>query len=170
MQNLNFERLIATLTRDEGKYLERYCVDDIPHIGIGRNLKGKGLTPEELAYLEVTSVDEVQKITEAQANHLLQNDIQEAQNNLQRFFGEQWHQISAPRREALINICFNVGFYGFKGFEKMIKAIRKSDWESAAHETEDSKAARQTGRRYFRLAAVLRTNDPAGFEVDWSEG
>ena len=69
-------------------------------------------------------------------------------------------------QEVVVNLIFNLGAITFKGFKKAISAFLDEDWDRAADEILDSREARQMGQRYARLANVLRTQDPAGFELE----
>ena len=58
----------------------------IETIGIGRNLKDRGITKEELEYMDIPSMDVVYEhgITEADARYLAMNDIRIVENELCR--------------------------------------------------------------------------------------
>ena len=71
-------------------------------------------------------------------------------------------------QEVVVNLIFNLGHVTFRKFKKAISAFLDRDWNRAADEILDSREARQTGQRYARLANVLRTQDPAGFELEGS--
>ena len=58
----------------------------IDTIGIGRNLEGRGISKEELDYMDIPSIDAVYEhgITEADAYYLATNDIAIVENELTR--------------------------------------------------------------------------------------
>lgn len=69
-------------------------------------------------------------------------------------------------QEVLVNLVFNLGAGTFKKFRTAIVAFLFEDWHGAADAILDSRAVPQTRQRYLRLAYVLRTQDPAGFELE----
>lgn len=53
--------------------------------------------------------------------------------------------LDATRQDAIVNLAFNMGINGLKGFSKMLDAISRQDWKQAAVELADSKWAKQVG-------------------------
>ena len=159
------ERLRETLKRDEGFDLRRHEVQGIDHIGYGINLEQE-LPDELLEYLGVEAEDTIQEITQEQADYLLDYYVGIAEGDCITIFGDQWCQLSDLRQEVLINLAFNLGLPRLKAFRKMIVAIREEDWTEAAAQMLDSKAARQTGKRYQRLARTFEMNDESYLKLD----
>ena len=155
---MNSERLLACLKRDEGCNLKRHLVAGIPHIGMGINLTNP-LPDEVLAYLGVEDEDDIEGITQEQADWLAQRAIDTAIGDAEAIFAECWDDLSAVRQEVLVNLAFNLGESRLRRFRKMVTAVLEGDYKTAAAEMLDSKAARQTGDRYKRLADTLRYND-----------
>ena len=87
---------------------------------------------------------------------LLEADVREAVRAAEVVFGNDWHDMPAPAKEVVVQVVFNLGWHGFSQFKKTIAALRHHDWETAAAELLDSRAARQTGQRYVRYADTLR--------------
>ena len=87
---------------------------------------------------------------------LLEADVREAVRAAEVVFGNDWHDMPAPAKEVAVQVIFNVGLHGFSQFKKTIAAFRHHDWQKAAAELLDSRAARQTGQRYVRYADTLR--------------
>jgi len=52
-------------------------------------------------------------------------------------------------------MVFNMGMHTFLGFEKMIAALKRGDYEEARKQMLDSKWARQVGDRANRLAKMM---------------
>ena len=154
---MNKQRLRETLKRDEGFELKRHEVQGIDHIGYGINLEQE-LPDELLKYLGVEDENDIQEITQEQADYLLDYYVGIAEGDCIIIFGDQWHQLSGLRQEVLINLAFNLGLPRLKAFRKMIAAIREEDWTEAGAQMLDSKAARQTGGRYQRLAKAFETD------------
>ena len=113
-----------------------YLVIGTPTIGIGRNLRGKG-------------------ITEAEAIVLCSNDVQECMCDLEKIFPEFW-RYSVDRRHALINMRFNLGPNRFRNFKRMILAIEGERWDLAGDEMLRSRWEQQVGRRAHELAEMVR--------------
>ena len=97
---------------------------------------------------------------------LLENDLKICETDAVSIFGPDFETYSLPRQEVIVNLLFNLGAGTFRKFRRAIAAMKDGRWDDAGAEILDSRAARQTGQRYHRLARVLSTDDPAGFEVD----
>lgn len=69
-----------------------------------------------------------------------------------------WPTLSLVRRNAVINMVFNLGFPGFMKFKNMNAAMLVGDYERAAREMLDSTWANQVGDRAKRLAQQIRTD------------
>ena len=126
------------LVVDEGMRLTVYKdLLGIDTIGVGRNLRDKG-------------------ITEAEALRLLDHDIDECLQDLMMF---PWFvRLDGVRQIALVNLRFNLGRAGFRGFHKMIAALAASDHARAATELLMSKWSTQVApARRDRLVAMVKT-------------
>lgn len=66
--------------------------------------------------------------------------------------------LSDVRHEVLIEMIFNLGFSRFRTFKKMLAALEKQDFETAADEMLDSRWARQVKGRAIRLAEAMRND------------
>ena len=123
----------------EGKENKPYrCTADKLTIGVGRNLEDKGLTDDEIMYL-------------------LENDIKEAEQDLEQF--DWYSKLKWERKRAVIDMRINLGLRGLLSFKKMIAKIESEEWEEAAYEMLDSKWAAQVGMRSERLAKMMRTGE-----------
>ena len=133
---VDMERLKKQLVIDEGLELKPYrCSADKLTIGVGRNIQEVG-------------------ITEAEAMVLLENDIARVAGEGTQAF--DWFLGLTPiRKEAIINLVFNMGLSKFKQFKKTIAFIEAGDWERAGAELLDSNYARQVGQRSQRVANML---------------
>lgn len=165
MRKVNHSRLRATLERDEGCDLNRHEVQGIDHIGYGINLEQE-LPDELLNYLGVDDEDDIQSITQEQADYLLFQYVDIATADCEHIYGAVWDNLSGLRQEVLINLCFNLGLPRLKAFRKMNAAIRSEAWTEAAAQMLDSKAARQTGDRYPRLAKAFQNDDQSALELE----
>ena len=105
-------------------------------------------------------------LSDEQCYTLLETDVKDCVKDAVAIFGAAFDTYDLPRQEVIVNLLFNLGLGTFKKFRRAITAIKAGDWDEAGVQILDSRAARQTGQRYHRLARVLSTGDPAGFEVD----
>ena len=123
----------------EGLKLKPYrCTAGKLTIGVGRNLDDKGISHDE-------------------AMLLLRNDIEEVTRQLERY---SWYVALGPtRRKVLIDMAFNLGIGGLLGFQKMIEALERGDYERAADEMVNSRWYKQVGKRGRRLERMMRTGE-----------
>ena len=121
----------------EGLRLKPYkCPSGKLSIGYGRNLEDCGITEEE-------------------AEELLLNDLEKAEEDLKRNFA--WvENIDRRKFYALVELVFNMGITRFKGFKKMLGACEKGEWSKASDELLDSLYAKQVGKRAKTLANILK--------------
>ena len=137
------KRLIETLKRHEG--VKYYVYKDhlgYETIGVGRCLKqgvGLGLTHDEVDYLLI-------------------NDINRCLEELDAAF--PWFKdLTEIRREAMINLCFNLGLTRLRKFEKALAAMSIHNYEEAANEFLDSRWAKQVGNRAKEVTEMIRTGE-----------
>jgi lysozyme len=106
-------------------------------IAIGRNLSAKGLSPEERRFL-------------------LANDISDASRELSKTF--PWtDQLDYIRRDALINMTFNMGIGGLAQFKNFLAALQAGNWTGARNAMMASKWATQVGPRAVRLGIQIES-------------
>jgi len=149
MAKIDLDKLKDQLIEHEGLHLKPYrCPGGYWTIGVGRNLEGKGITSEEAVELFKHG------IKKSQASMLLENDIDECIANLKSIF-PHFKRLKEGRQRALIDMRFNLGPSRFRTFKKMIAALHKRDYYSAAREMLDSRWASQVGRRAHRLAKMM---------------
>lgn len=71
---------------------------------------------------------------------------------------DSWEALNEVRRDVLILMVYQMGFYGVKGFPSMRARINDGNYEAAAAEMMDSKWARNDSpRRAACLADRMRT-------------
>lgn len=135
------ERLRKEMLRDEGLVLHAYQ-DSLGYwtIGVGRLIdkrRGGGITHDEAMYL-------------------LDNDLAECIGDLRTSF--PWFDtLNEARQCALVNLRFNLGPKGFRGFRNTLASIARGDYAAAARGIRQSKAAKQTGKRYQRIADAMES-------------
>lgn len=107
-------------------------------IGIGYNLTDRGLPDEWI--------------------------ISQYERDVAWFYAElyadfEWFKDLDPARQiALIDMSF-MGYKKLKGFKRMLAALAKRDYETAAKEMLDSKWAQQVGNRAIELSNIMRTGE-----------
>lgn len=70
-----------------------------------------------------------------------------------------WRNLNGPRQDVIGSMAFQLGLRGVLNFHRMVAAIRRGDFESAAEEMLSSKWAKQTPHRAARLAEQMKTGE-----------
>ena len=132
------------IAREEG-YREKpyYCTEGYPTIGIGLRIGPKN-APLELYEIEFTL---------AESMVMLGTRIRKIEDALEL----DSYCMNNTRRAVLISLAYQVGISGSLKFKRMWMHIRGKNWDDAAMEYLDSKAARQTPARFARGAEALRS-------------
>lgn len=139
-------KLAAILIKHEGEVLQPYQ-DSLGYwtVGIGHRINWLG----RIRY---------RKITHQTALKLLHADINQTLKGLNK--KASWFRfLNESRQIAIADLAFNVGIKGFLGFEKMIAALKKQDYSTAAKELLKSKYAEQVGQRAKELAQIVRSGE-----------
>ena len=137
---MNIGELTKSLIKHEALIKKPYkCTADKLTIGVGRNLDDNGITEDEALYL-------------------LKNDINRCVSDVGRNIPE-WKKHNECRQNVLVELCFNIGINRLLGFKKMLAALHKNDYATAADEMLDSKWAVQVGNRAKTMAAMMRTGE-----------
>jgi lysozyme len=137
---MNRELMVAELERDEGVRLKPYNDSvGVLTIGIGRNLRDRGITREE-------------------AYHLLQNDLDEVEAQLADAL-PWWRTLDEVRQRVLCNMAFNLGIAKLLGFSLTLSRIERKEYEAASVSMLQSAWALQVGPRAKRLAEMMRTGE-----------
>lgn len=135
--------LTEMLRRHEGCETHAYsCTSNKLTIGCGRNIDpggGTGLSDVEIGFL-------------------LQNDINRVSAELSKEFA-WFSELNEPRRDAMINICFNVGLPRLRLFKLALGAMQNQDFNTAAAEFINSKWRKQVGNRAIEVALMIKTGN-----------
>jgi lysozyme len=125
------------LRAEEGLRLKPYrCPAGKLTIGYGRNIQEVG-------------------ITKAEAEMLLQNDIQKTINDLNKSI--PWYQtLSETRQVVLVDMCFNLGLTEFLKFKNTLYLVKNGDYVSASKAMLQSKWADQVGKRAVELSEMMK--------------
>lgn len=137
------EKIVELLRRHEGVRSRAYkCSAGYWTIGVGRNIDeegGLGLSDDEIDYLLSNDIDRC---------------VKELGSNFDWFSG-----LDEIRRDAMINLAFNLGMPRLMKFEKALFAMSNSDWETASKEFLDSRWAEQVGSRATEVAQMIKTGE-----------
>ena len=124
-----------------GRHFPYQCPAGKWTLGYGRNIEDVGISAEE-------------------ARDLLDTDINACLDDLCTF---QWFYALDPiRQRALVDMRFQLGSGGFRGFVQMIAALGRGDYAGAAAAARDSKWARtDSPERAKTVTAMLETGAEA---------
>jgi lysozyme len=108
----------------------------IETIGIGRNLKSRG-------------------VTRAEALYLLENDIADFTKQLRdRLYW--FDSIHEDAQLVLIDMAFNMGLGGLMTFTQTLELIKNENYKKASETMLQSKWAQQVGTRAIELSNILK--------------
>jgi len=136
------EKLLDMLKRHEGVKSHVYlCSAGYETIGVGRNISksGLGLSDDEVDYL-------------------LENDIVRVIKELSLEY--PWFKnLDDVRKDAIIDIGFNLGATRLRGFKRALAAMEVADYKTASLEFLDSKWSRDVKGRSTELAYMIETGE-----------
>ena len=136
------EQLLEMLKRHEGVRSKVYlCSAGYETIGVGRNISksGMGLSDDEVDYL-------------------LENDIARVIKELSSEY-PWFNDLDDVRKDAMIDISFNLGATRLRGFRRALAAMEVADYTLAAKEFLDSKWSRDVKGRAHELASMIETGE-----------
>ena len=133
------DKIIEMLRLHEG--VEQYVYTDhlgYETIGVGRCIRknvGLGLSDDEI-------------------NYLLSNDVDRCVKELGASFS--WFSaLNEARRDAMINLCFQLGLTKLLKFKNFLASMQEGDYEAASTHLLDSLYARQTPARADEVAEII---------------
>ena len=132
------EKLLEMLKRHEGVRSHVYlCSAGYETIGVGRNISksGMGLSDDEVDYL-------------------LENDIARVVKELSSEY-PWFNTLDDVRKDAMIDISFNLGATRLRGFKRALAAMEVADYKTAAKEFLDSKWSRDVKGRATELCYMI---------------
>ena len=137
------DKLLEMLKRHEGVEHHIYrCSAGFWTLGAGRNVDpqgGLGLSEDEVDYL-------------------LQNDIERVIKELSTEY--RWfNSLDDVRKDAMIDISFNLGATRLRGFRRALAAMEVADYTTAAKEFLDSKWSRDVKGRATELCYMIETGN-----------
>jgi lysozyme len=141
-------KLTEMLRRHEGEVKNsagRHIVYDCPAghatIGIGRNVSESGLG-----------------LSDIEVEFMLEEDIARCAEELGREF--PWFSgLNEARRDAMIDLVFNMGLTRLTGFKKALAAMAEANYDLAAAEFMDSQYASQVKDRAIEICAMIKTGN-----------
>ena len=136
------QKLLEMLKRHEGVRSHVYlCSAGYETIGVGRNISksGMGLSDDEVDYL-------------------LENDIARVIKELSSEY-PWFNSLDDVRKDAMIDISFNLGATRFRGFRRALAAMEVADYTTAAKEFLDSKWSRDVKGRATELCYMIETGN-----------
>ncbi len=138
MSGQDRQRFVDQLIEDEGLRLTVYRDSlGIETIGVGRNIRDKG-------------------ISHAEAMLLLDHDIDEVVTDLAESF--PWFVTLDPVRQRVVaNMRFQFGAHGFRKFKQMLAAMTAGDYVKAGEQMATSLWATQVPMRATRLITRMVT-------------
>ena len=157
----NRHDFIKKLIAHEGLRLEVYKDSlGIDTIGIGRNLEDRGITKEELDWMDIPNMAIVHTmgITEADAMYLAENDVQIVEEELVRAH-PCVNKLDAVRQLVVMDMAFNMGVPRLCKFKNMWNAIHEEKYDVAAKEMLDSRWAIQVKSRSTKLANAMHNGE-----------
>lgn len=133
------DKIIELLRRHEGVKAHAYrCTANKITVGVGRNIDpegGLGLSDDEIDYL-------------------LTNDINRVIVELGQAF-EWFSALDEVRRDAMINLCFQLGLPTLLKFRNFLAEMSEGNYELASPHLLDSLYARQTPARANEIAEMI---------------
>ena len=125
------------LINHEGYRRHAYkCTAGKVTVGIGRNLTDRGITMDEALWL-------------------LNNDIRYCTADLLKIFEGQFEELPENVQLVLIDMRFQLGHGGFRGFKKMITAVQRNDLKEMIRQMKDSKWYSQVPDRADGLIKLI---------------
>ena len=157
----NRDNFINKLIAHEGLRLEVYKDSlGIDTIGIGRNLEDRGITKDELDWMDYPSIEYVYSdgISEADAMYLANNDVEIVEKELVRAH-PCVEDLDAVRQLVVMDMAFNMGVPRLCKFKKMWAAIHEGNYTAASVEMMDSRWATQVKGRAKKLSDAMKTGE-----------
>jgi len=158
------EDFIEKLIKHEGLRLQVYKDTlGIDTVGIGRNLEDRGITDEELEWMDIPNVDTIYEhgISEVDAMYLAGNDVQIVEEELVRAHSCV-DKLDSVRQLVVMDMAFNMGVPRLCKFKNMWAAIHEKDYPTAAKEMLDSRWAVQVKSRSTKLAHAMHHGEFSG--------
>lgn len=139
------------MSRDKTRFLAYKCPAGKTTVGYGRNLDDRGLSEEEVLYLLINDITEI----ESQIISATASDDKKLVSA--KMLKEAYEGLDDTRKMVLIDMAYNMGYNGLRSFKNTIASILARDYEEAANRMLKSAWASQVGNRAKELALIMRT-------------
>ncbi len=155
----DLERLEQSVDANEGYRVAPYRDSNgLWTIGKGHCLERNPLLIEEWKYL-LDQDELVVEITPRGADWLKWRKLTAVATEC-RYSFRLWSRLNDARQNVIVEMAYQMGVDGVKGFKKMLAAIEAEDWERAETEGLSSKwAKKDSPARAKRLMTQLRTGE-----------
>jgi len=169
MNEATRQKYLEKIEAVEGCEFEMYMLEKVPHIAIGHNIVSRPLTDETMDYLGIEDESELMHVTldRDKCEYLFFKDLDIAIADAKKVINTApdgsvdnvFDALTEVRQEVLVDMSFNLGRPRFSKFKKLIAAVRAGDYDEAAAQILDSKAARDplTANRYADLAERMKS-------------
>jgi len=128
------------------------------HEGVRSHVYLCSLGYETIAVGRNISMDGGLGLSEAEIDFLLDNDIRRVTAELSKEF-DWFDDLDEVRKNAMIDISFNLGATKLRGFKKALQAMSEQNWREASKEFADSRWYNQVGIRAKRLCSMIQTGE-----------
>lgn len=136
---------IKIIKKEEGWREKPYhCSEGFLTVGWGRKISNIKNAP--IPAIAVNKKEE---------EKFLVDNVEFILDSLEKRFKAQWLNIGNTRKAVMVSMVYQLGLGGFIGFKNMLKAIDNLDFNTAAKEMLDSKAAKQVPNRFRRNANMM---------------
>lgn len=95
-------------------------------------------------------------ISAIEAEYLLDNDLSQITTELTKTF-DWFAGLGHIRKAAIIDMAYQLGMAGFKGFKQTIALLSIGNFEKASEQMLLSKWAKQTPERAKDISSIIRT-------------
>ena len=86
---------------------------------------------------------------------ILERKVKDLKDRIKKKFS--WYKYMPPTiKDIVVEMCYQLGLYGFSCFKKTISYLQNKEWEKASVEMLDSRWAIQTPRRARELSEIVK--------------
>ena len=86
---------------------------------------------------------------------ILERKVKDLKDRIKKKFS--WYKYMPPTiKDIVVEMCYQLGLYGFSCFKKTISYLQNKEWEKASVEMLDSRWAVQTPRRARELSEIVK--------------
>lgn len=147
-KSIDLALLEGEIKKEEG-FRDHVYFDSLGHATLGY---GHLVTEDDQEY----GKPEGAKVTIARINALFTDDLDRA-IDIARSRVLNFDELPRVAKHVLVSMAFQLGSNGLSKFKNMIAALELEDFQTAALEAMDSKAAQQTPKRWLRHAQAFQS-------------